>query len=62
MDAASWAFTGIGAAIVGALLTVYLTKNSKSRSMTQRSGHHSTNIQAGRDVRRRDEGPRKRDR
>jgi hypothetical protein len=41
--------SGLGAAIVGAILTAWLTKNSRTKQK-QRSGKNSKNIQAGRDI------------
>jgi hypothetical protein len=45
-DNLHWIFSGVGAVIVGVLIT----KRIKQRSQRQSSGRSSTNIQAGRDV------------
>jgi hypothetical protein len=46
-----WIFGGVGAVVVGAIVTALLTKPSRSVKQTQStSGNSSTNIQAGRDV------------
>lgn len=52
MDGWGWAFSGIGATVVGVLLAWLITKRSKNsrRVMKQRGGRGSTNIQVGHDL------------
>lgn len=44
-----WSFDGVGAALLVFILGLLVVKQHKS-AQRQRSGHNSTNIQAGRDI------------
>lgn len=50
-DNKEWLFSGIGLAVVGGVCRIIFKKNLVSSStQTIRSGDHSTNFQAGRDL------------
>ena len=48
-----WVFSGIGVFVLGGVVWIVrrvLSRASATKVQTQRSGHGSTNIQAGRDI------------
>ncbi|WP_283392955.1 hypothetical protein [Photobacterium phosphoreum] len=50
IDNYEWAFSGIGVAVIGAIISIRHKKNVNNISQYQKSGKNSTSIQAGGNV------------
>jgi hypothetical protein len=45
-----WVFSGVGVAVVAGVIGLFWRRRSTGFVQKERSGSHSTNIQAGRDI------------